>query len=163
MLISTSDAVRAILKLDPTLDIQSRMRIVNAMLKAAKSHNAPPEPPLPVPRLIRRAEVAERLSVSTRTVDHLVADGALEKVYLPGRGRSRGFRDSDVNDLINNLPTHETEARKRTIVDREKHRALRKACVDMIEQYREITGVEIKGPLFDAMTQIAHHVGESLA
>jgi len=83
MLICTSEAVRAILRMDPTLDVQIRMRIVNAMLKAAKDLGKRPEPTQPVPFLIRREEVAKRLAVGLRTVDHLRTDGVLQSVFLP--------------------------------------------------------------------------------
>jgi hypothetical protein len=162
MLICTSDAVRAILRMDPTLDIQIRTRIINAMLKAAKEPSKTPEPPQPVPCLIRKEEVARRLSVSMRTVDHLVTDGALTKVYLPGRGRGLGFRESDVNELINSLTGPKTPKTARILSEREKQRALRKSCVEVIEQYRGITGVEIKGPVYDAMSKMAELIGEPM-
>lgn len=36
-----------------------------------------------------------------RMVDHLAADGVLKKVTLPGRKRGGGFREADVEALIN--------------------------------------------------------------
>ncbi len=162
MLMCTSDAVRAILRMDPTLDVQIRMRIVNAMLRVAKDPGKRPEPPQPVPCLIRREEVARRLAVSTRTVDHLRTDGVLQSVFLPGRTRAAGFRESDVNELINSLPSQQGERKPPTAIEREKHRALRKACVELIEQYRGITGVELRGSVYDAMTKVSELVGEPM-
>ena len=70
MLMCTIDAIRAVLRLDPTLEVSSRARIVNAMIKANKTLTDPPTPQ-PTPRLIRRDEVARRLSISARAVDLL--------------------------------------------------------------------------------------------
>ena len=57
----------------------------------------PPTPPLmAVPRILRRAAVAQRLSISLRTVDKL----PIKKIKLPGRIRAAGFLESDVNDLL---------------------------------------------------------------
>jgi hypothetical protein len=52
------------------------------------------------PRLVRRAEVARRLSCSLRTVDKLAASGVLAKRKLPGRLRASGFLSSDLDGLI---------------------------------------------------------------
>lgn len=49
---------------------------------------------------MRRQEVAEMLSVSTRTVDNLAASGALHKVHFPGRKLASGFRSDDVARLL---------------------------------------------------------------
>ncbi|NNJ42640.1 MAG: helix-turn-helix domain-containing protein [Akkermansiaceae bacterium] len=40
---------------------------------------------------------AQRLSVSTRTVDRMVAEGVLEKVFLRGSVR---FREHDIDQII---------------------------------------------------------------
>ena len=51
-------------------------------------------------RILRRAEVAQRLSRSPRAVDYLAAAGVLRRVRLPGRSRAAGFLESDVSALI---------------------------------------------------------------
>lgn len=56
------------------------------------------------PRILRRAEVAQRLARSKRAVDRLAADGVLRKVRLPGRARAAGFLESDVVALIGGGP-----------------------------------------------------------
>ncbi len=53
-------------------------------------------PPERVPRILRRGEVARRLSVSLRTVDKL----PVAKFKLPGRQRAAGFLESDINALL---------------------------------------------------------------
>ncbi len=97
MLTTTLEVVKAGLKADQTMDPGTRLRIINAVQAAAKS-----KIPLEVQggHLLRRAEVAKRLSVSLRTVDKLHIQGILQKVRLPGRGRAAGFRLSDVEALI---------------------------------------------------------------
>ena len=51
-------------------------------------------------RLLRRHEVARRLSVSLRTVDNWAREGLLAKKRLPGRKRACGFNSVEVDKLI---------------------------------------------------------------
>lgn len=51
-------------------------------------------------RLLRRHEVARRLSVSLRTVDNWARQGLLTKRKLPGRLRAAGFSSVEVDRLI---------------------------------------------------------------
>jgi len=53
-----------------------------------------------VARIIRRREVASRLSVSLRTVDKLAKAGTLHKRTFPGRCRASGFLEADVVALL---------------------------------------------------------------
>ena len=48
-------------------------------------------------RLITKKMVAQRLSVSTRTVDRMVSEGVLEKVFLRGSVR---FREHDIEVIV---------------------------------------------------------------
>ena len=48
-------------------------------------------------KLLRKSDVVNRLSLSTRSVDRLVASDKLKKVYVMGAVR---FRESDVQALI---------------------------------------------------------------
>lgn len=94
MLETTFDAVRAVLRSDPTVSPVERSRLL-ALLR--QSPPAKTETPVEmVPRVLRRNEVAQRLSCSLRTVDKL----PLAKVILPGRKRAAGFREAEVNALI---------------------------------------------------------------
>jgi len=52
-------------------------------------------------RILRRAECARRLGVTPRTIDNLARSGALYRIRLPGRSRGAGFRERDVDHLIN--------------------------------------------------------------
>jgi len=55
-------------------------------------------PPIPCERLLRKREVAERFSCSTRTIEREVQDGNLTLVKIRGGVR---FRESEVNAIIN--------------------------------------------------------------
>ncbi len=48
-------------------------------------------------KLITKAMAAERLSVSTRTIDRMVAEGTLEKIFLRGSVR---FRERDIEEIV---------------------------------------------------------------
>ena len=48
-------------------------------------------------KLLRKSDVVDRLSLSKRSVDRLVASDKLKKVYVMGAVR---FRESDVQALI---------------------------------------------------------------
>ncbi len=51
-------------------------------------------------RLLRRQEVAQRLSVSLRAVDKWAKQGLLTRRVLPGRVRGCGFSSVEVDRLI---------------------------------------------------------------
>lgn len=97
MLNTTLKLVKAALRADHTLTPAERAKLL------MQAHNGSPaiHPPSPnEPRLIRRAEVARRLSCSLRTVDKLAANGVLLKRTLPNRKRASGFLEADVTALI---------------------------------------------------------------
>jgi predicted DNA-binding transcriptional regulator AlpA len=98
MLSTTLEIVRSGLKGDPTLTPQDRARLIAALREPTAQKSAPII--FTEPRLVRRAEVARRLSCSLRTVDKLAASGVLAKRKLPGRLRASGFLASDVDSLI---------------------------------------------------------------
>ena len=99
MLDTTQDAVKAMLRADPSLTPADRNRI----LATIRNHGRTPvnaDPTTPEPRLIRRADAARRLGCSLRAVDNWTRAGILRKVTLPGRTRAAGFRESDIVALI---------------------------------------------------------------
>jgi hypothetical protein len=98
MLHATYQAINAVLRIDPTINSLERARIMRRL----EEKDAPPvvTPPAAKPKLIKRRQVAERLSCSVRTVDKMAAAGVLTKVLLPGRGRASGFREADLDLLI---------------------------------------------------------------
>ncbi len=98
MLSTTYDAVRSILKTDPTVPAARRNEILAAMRES--------EGPKPQPmqdsgaRLIRRGEAAARVGLTVQSFDRLCRQGAIEKIRLPGRTRAAGVRESDLAVLI---------------------------------------------------------------
>ena len=98
MLNTTIDAIRAVLRMDPTVSGVERTKIIFRLRRGDQEKKAPAPKEA---RLLRRETVAERLACSMRTVDHLAADGVLKRVTLPGRKRGGGFREADVDALIN--------------------------------------------------------------
>ena len=101
MLHTTVDAMRALLKADPSLTPADRARI----LATLRNHGDKPETgavsvtPQPA-KIIRRSEAAKRLGCSLRAIDNWARAGILQKVKLPGRTRAAGFRESDLVKLI---------------------------------------------------------------
>ncbi len=67
-----------------------------SLLKELTGQTPEPQPE----RLLRRGEVAARLSCSVRLVDLLARQGSLTRVKLPGRRRGNGFLESEVASLI---------------------------------------------------------------
>lgn len=84
-------------------NVESTVRVLLTTLspKARARLIAECADPTPIEdRLIRRAEVARKLSRSTRAVDLLAAQGVLHKIVLPGRTRGGGYRLSEVQNLL---------------------------------------------------------------
>ena len=84
MLPTTVDAVKALLKADPSLMPADRSVIVGAI----KNHGRPTE------------TTTKRFDRSLRFVDKLAAEGVLQRVTLPGRVRACGYREKDVERLL---------------------------------------------------------------
>jgi hypothetical protein len=98
MLNTTIDAIKAVLRMDPTVSAPERTKIIFRL----KASDVPKKSETPaVARLLRRQVVAERLCCSLRTVDHLAVQGLLHRVTFPGRKRASGFREADVEALVN--------------------------------------------------------------
>ena len=99
MLPTTIEIIRSGLKGDPSLSPADRARMIALLRNGQAAPKAEP-PAERVPCLIRRIEVARRMSCSLRTLDKLAASGVLTKRKLPGRVRASGFLASDVDALI---------------------------------------------------------------
>ncbi len=95
MLATTLDAATAILRADPTVTPADRNRLVALLRQPTTTASETPGA-----RILRRTEVARRLSLSLRSIDKLAVQGVLQKVRFPGRGRSAGFRAADIEALI---------------------------------------------------------------
>ncbi len=101
MLPTTLEAVKAVLKADPTVSTADRAQIVTVVRSngytgkptgsASEGRSA---------RLLTRAEVGKRFCRSLRFVDKLAAQGVLHRVTMPGRVRACGFREDEVNKIL---------------------------------------------------------------
>lgn len=100
MLQTTVQAIRAVLQADPFIPPHERAALVATIRRGSADTTANNSEKYRAPRLIRRAEASERLSVSTRTIDALAAAGTLRRVRLPGRTRSAGFVEADIVALM---------------------------------------------------------------
>jgi predicted DNA-binding transcriptional regulator AlpA len=101
MLPTTLQAVRSILTADPTVNLVERNRLVLLLRQGPPAEGKPVAPVAPAKVcLIRRKEVADRLSVSLRTVDNMAKSGLLHKRTFPGRVRASGFLESEVDALL---------------------------------------------------------------
>ena len=90
MLPTTGDAVKAMLKADPSLTPADRTQIMAALRNHGK----------PKTRILQRKEVARRFNRSLRFVDKLAVEGILPRVKMPGRIRACGYREEDVERLM---------------------------------------------------------------
>jgi hypothetical protein len=98
MLNTTIDAIKAVLRMDATVSTPERVKIIFRLRRG----DVPQKPETPArARLLRRDVVAERLCCSLRTVDKLAVQGLLHRVTFPGRKRASGFREADVEALVN--------------------------------------------------------------
>jgi hypothetical protein len=93
---ATFEIIKAALRADTTLASDERTRLLGII----KGNDAPASKK-DTPRLVRRKEASQTLSVSLRMIDKLAAQGVLTKRVLPGRTRGCGFLQSDVLALVN--------------------------------------------------------------
>ncbi len=94
MLDTTVTCFKQLLSADSTVDPAERRRLLGLLAKDSDAIQKTRE------RIVRRAEAAERLGVSLRTIDNLARQGALTRIRLPGRKRGAGFRETDVVALM---------------------------------------------------------------
>ena len=100
MLPTTLEAVKAMVKADPTVTPVDRQRIVETL----RTHGRQPEmlraPATRDKRILSRRDVAQRFNRSLRFVDHLAKAGTIRRVMLPGRQRACGFLAEEVERLM---------------------------------------------------------------
>ena len=97
MLNTTFEATKGLLKADPTISPQERSKILKLIQRGGEPPASQSKEP---PRLLRRKEAAERLSISLRTLDQWARDGLLTKVTLPGKTRACGFSSEAIDALV---------------------------------------------------------------
>ena len=97
---TTREAVRSILKTDPTCSADDRQRVLDALSgKAVPASGAAAVPP-PPPRIIRFAAAAEQLGCCVKLLHRLAHGGAIRKCKLPGRVRCHGILEEDLMRLM---------------------------------------------------------------
>ena len=99
MLPTTLEAVKSILRADPSVAPPNRARLL-ALLRSGGPEKPNTAPAMSVPHLLRRREVAARLSMSVRSVDKLCCEGILQKRTLGGRRRASGITSASVDAVI---------------------------------------------------------------
>jgi len=95
MLPTTMNAVREILKADPSVSIPDRQNIIAAL----RGNHAAAEPSTIEDRLISVRETARLLNVSTRQIHRLAKFGTLRKVKISPR--KAGFSNREIIGLVN--------------------------------------------------------------
>lgn len=100
MLSTTVDAIKAILRADPTVTPNDRVMIITAIRNHGRQATQPKPTEQQETRILRRAEVAKRMGCSLRMVDRMASEGMIQKVTLPGRKRACGFRLADIERLL---------------------------------------------------------------
>lgn len=97
---TTIDAVKAILATDQSIDADERKNMV-LMLKMGAG-NGPSK--AVKDRIVSRKEFATRVGVTTRTIDNWRVKGYITPVIIPGKNRAVGYRERDVDGLIEGAP-----------------------------------------------------------
>jgi ribosomal protein L17 len=90
---TTIEILKSVLKTDPTITAEERSNLI-LLFKGAPLCKKSDD------KLLKRKQVAEMLSSSTRLVDKLAVQGLLHKVTFRGRQRSAGYRRSEVEALL---------------------------------------------------------------
>jgi len=90
------EILKSVLRADETMRPAIRAKIIDL----ATNGERPDKPTPGVPIVLRRGEVARRLSRSVRSVDMLCQAGVLEKVQFTGRKRACGILESSLAAAI---------------------------------------------------------------
>jgi len=98
MLTTTTDAIKSMLKADPSITPEDRKAILATVKNHGRTENTtkPHEGSI----LVTRKQAAAMLGRSPGLVDLLANSGSLPRVTFPGRKRAAGFRRADVVALI---------------------------------------------------------------
>ncbi len=96
---TTRDALRSILRTDPTMSPEDRQRVL-AALNAPAAAKATGTARAALPRIVRFAVAAEQLGCGVRLLHRLAQRGAIRKCRLPGRVRCHGILEEDLARLM---------------------------------------------------------------
>ena len=98
---TTRDAVKSILKTDPTCNDADRQRVLDALSgKAVPASGAAGLPPASPPRIVRFPEAAKQVGCHVHLLHQMARAGAIRKCKLPGRVRCHGILAADLERLL---------------------------------------------------------------
>ncbi len=97
---TTRDAVKSILKTDPTCSADDRQRVLDALSGKAVAKSGAPTPAPTPPRIVRFPEAAAQLGCNVHLLHRLAQAGALRKCKLPGRVRCHGILEADLSRML---------------------------------------------------------------
>ena len=96
---TTRDAVKSILKTDPTCSADDRQRVLDAM--SGKAVPASGEiVKAPPPRIVSFQDAAKQLGIGVRLLHRMAQFGQIRKCKLPGRMRFHGVLEADLARLM---------------------------------------------------------------
>jgi hypothetical protein len=99
MLPTTVDAIRAILRADPTVTVDERSWILACVRSHGRQYRNQQAKP-PVKCMISTEEAAKRFGKSKRFVQLLADQGILHRVILPKHTRACGYYSEEVDRLL---------------------------------------------------------------
>jgi hypothetical protein len=100
-LATTLEAIKAILRSDPSVSEAERKRLLNILRKGLDAEVKPKPTEQPAaPVVVSYANAAARSNRSVRSIHQLCKQGLLSKCKLPGRTRAAGVLESELNALI---------------------------------------------------------------
>lgn len=95
---TTIEAIKAVLKSDPSVSVSQREEILNYIRRGGPKHNT--KQTNTSARIVRRNEAAKMLGCSLRMIDRLLQQGVLKKIILPQRKRGAGVLEGDLLELM---------------------------------------------------------------
>ena len=96
---TTRDAIRSILRTDPTCSVEERQRVLDALSGKAVPACGAAAAKAP-PRIVRFPEAAVQLGCGVHLLHRLAQHGQIRKCRLPGRVRCRGILEEDLARLL---------------------------------------------------------------
>ena len=105
MLPTTAEAIRAILRADPSLTPMDQKRVITFLRNGnAVKGTAQPQPATKLfPSIIRNDQAAKELNRSVRSIHNLCSQGLLLKAKITGRTRCAGVTRESFTALLNAL------------------------------------------------------------
>ena len=97
---TTRDAVRSILKTDPTCNADDRQRVLDALSGKAVAESGATAVKAAPPRIVRFPAAAAQLGCGVRLLHRLAQYGQIRKCRLPGRVRCHGILEEDLARLM---------------------------------------------------------------